>query len=112
MQIDEIVSVIPPMAVFDTSACHAKYAIFRDAPLDDIIAFAKENPEVFIFPFATKSVEEMHDYSKLRYYPWDLKMNILQRVYVGNLEPIESAIRQYVAAHFVGLKSEEVSSVR
>lgn len=80
-----------------------KYAIMRDKTAAEIVAFAKKNYRkrlsIFIFPVATKSPEECHDYNFLlpsfrRKASW--RSRVVLPFYFGNLEPMESAIRQYV----------------
>jgi hypothetical protein len=43
----------------------AKYAVLKDRSAEEIRNFVVVHPGVFVFPFATKTVEECHDYTEL-----------------------------------------------
>lgn len=79
-----------------------KYAILCDRDLDQVVAYAAANPEVFIFPFATKGIAETADLSSLmdpplvdQYGDW-----IVEPIYIGNLRPISAAIELIVRHAF------------
>ena len=43
----------------------AKYAVLKNKSVEEIRAFVVAHPKVYVFPFATKTVEECCDYTEL-----------------------------------------------
>lgn len=66
------------------------YAILCDRTAAEIVAWAESHPDCFVFPFATKSVAEAGDYSRVR------SPNVAMACYVGNLSAPADAIRVIV----------------
>lgn len=79
-----------------------KYAILCDRTLEQIVAYAKANSNVYVFPFDTKRVEDVSDKSALMKRPLvDLYGDwIVQPMYIGNLRPIGDAIDVVIHAGF------------
>lgn len=67
------------------------YAILCDRSAAELMEWSDEHPDCFVFPFATKSVAETFDYSRLR------SLRIAMPTYVGNLSEPAVAIRAIVA---------------
>lgn len=62
----------------------ARYAVLRDKSVEEIQAFAIRNPNCFVFTFATKTVEECHDYTDLNGLgAYD---HVVQPLYIGNFK--------------------------
>ena len=85
-----IIHVTPPQY-------RPQYAILRDRSRQEVVAFARKHPDCLVFPFVTGPIENCPDYRRL-FRNWDhVRMRIAKPMYVGNLEPMEDAIRQIVA---------------
>jgi hypothetical protein len=90
-----------PLRVVDVSSLappyRPQYAILRDKPRQEVVAFARKHPDCFVFPFVTGPVDHCPDYRWL-FRKWDsIRMRIAKPIYVGNLEPMEEAMRQIVS---------------
>lgn len=73
-----------------------EYIILRDKTRKEVLAVARNNPRVFIFPFATGKVEDVPDYRWLKRSGDESRSYIVMPIYVGNLTPTEDAIQQIV----------------
>jgi hypothetical protein len=80
-----------------------RYAILRDKTAEEVLDFAKRHKKVFVFVFATKSIDECPDYSALDpvqhpdlYCSSDDLSHIVQPHYVGNFVEPENAIQEIV----------------
>lgn len=87
-----------------------KFAILKDKSAREIVAFAKAHPHVFVFPFWTKGVEEMPNYRRMMRRPLTMEERIVQPMYIGNLDPIDEAIRQIIA-HALQTPIEECDEI-
>ena len=79
---------------------HSEYMILRDKTCNEVMATARRNPGVWIFPFATGAVEDAPDYRWLR-KRWDPAYELVAAPwYLGNFarEDIEPLIRRIVVA--------------
>ena len=87
----------------------AKYAVLRDRSCREVMALARRNPDVWLFPFVTGAVEDCPNYRWLgRAARRDARYRlVVQPMYVGNLSPVEAAIEQ-VVANALGPDREEV----
>jgi hypothetical protein len=81
-----------------------EYAILKDKSAEEVIQFAKRHRKVFVFVFATKSVDECPDYSLLAppddpdlVFDPDLD-HVVQPQYIGHFVDPEDAIQQIVKA--------------
>jgi hypothetical protein len=62
------------------------YAILKDASVHEIRMFAIAHPRVFVFPFATKAVEDCHDYTELGNGETVFD-HVVAPLYIGNFKP-------------------------
>jgi hypothetical protein len=83
-----------------------KYHIMRDPTVDEIREYAEANPKVFIFPFATKTVEEVFDYSDLGNGS-EVFSHVVQPFYIGNFEDKEAIIKDWVYRTFAFTDDEK-----
>lgn len=77
-----------------------QYAILRDKTRKEVRDFARKHPRCFVFPFITVAPEDCFDYRGLHRKGDPESMYIVKPFYVGNLEPMEDMIRQYVSFAF------------
>jgi hypothetical protein len=92
------------------SVYRPKYAKLLNKSCDEVIGFARSHRDMFVFPFITLPVGECGDYNALKEV--DDLPHIAPPIYVGNLKPMDSAIRQ-IMENTLGLElseCEEVSS--
>jgi hypothetical protein len=61
----------------------AKYAVLKDKSVEEIRNFAIGHPGVFVFPFATKAVEECADYTALGSVE-AIYDHLVMPMYIGN----------------------------
>jgi hypothetical protein len=102
--IRKIVTVTPHVApVYRPSP--PSYAILINRSKAEVLAFAADHPECFVFPFVTLPPEEAPDYRRLYRKDDPRRDFIVQPMYVGNLRPQGSAIRQLVE-YALGCKLE------
>ncbi len=73
-----------------------EYIILRDKTRKEVLAVARQNPRVFVFPFATGKVEDVPDYRWLKRTGDESRSYIVMPMYVGNLTPVEDAIQTIV----------------
>ena len=79
-----------------------RYAILTNPTAAEVEAYATAHPDVYVFTFATRTVEECPDYSALDpptepdvlAPAWQTR--VVQPFYVGNLNP-EVAIREFIS---------------
>lgn len=76
-----------------------KYSVIRDRSADEIESYAKANPGVLVFVFATGLIENCPDYSGLEpptkpddFAP-EWKIRVVSPSYVGNFKEPEAVIR-------------------
>jgi hypothetical protein len=90
----------------DAPSYQPRYAILRNKSAAEVEDFARTHPRVFVFAFATLSIEDCPDYSSLappdepdimmpehRHY-------IVQPMYLGNFDEPEKAIRSVIEQVF------------
>ena len=87
----------------------AKYIVLRNCSCREVMATARKNPDVWIFPFVTRTIGECPNYTWLgRTAKHDARYSlVVQPLWIGNLKPVESAIEQIVA-RTLGTEREEV----
>ena len=71
-------------------APETQIAILCDRTLREVLHFASEHPRCFVFPFYTKTVDEVPDLSSLG----ESEDHIVVPHYVGNFSSIRSVISQ------------------
>ena len=76
-----------------------EYAILYDRTVEYIVEYADANPEVFIFPVATKSADASYTYSTLLEHPLVDKYGdwIVVPIYVDRL-PVGFTVQQIIEA--------------
>lgn len=77
-----------------------EYIILRDKTCNEVMATARRNPGVWIFPFATGAVEDAPDYRWIRKRRDPAYELVTAPWYLGNFarEDIEPLIRRIVVA--------------
>lgn len=87
----------------------AKYIVLRNCSCREVMATARKNPNVWVFPFVTHTVGECPNYTWLgRMAKRDARYSLVVRpLWIGNLKPVESAIEQIVV-RTLGTDCEEV----
>ena len=86
LKIEKIVNV----ALELPSPLKTLYAVLCDRSLEAVEEFSTTHPLCFVFPFYTKALDDVPDYSAIA------SNHILQPYYVGNLSNVNSAIHQIV----------------
>ena len=84
-----------------------RYMALRDKIRREVLAAARANPGVFVFPFATGRPEDAPDYRWLARRGQGWRDHIVRPIYVGNLRPVDQAISQIITLT-LGSDAEEV----
>lgn len=79
-----------------------EYAIMCDRTMAELLAYSAAHPGCFVFPFCTRSVEDVDDFSALS------SDYIAVPLYVGNMDYPASVIRQVVDVHLGPLKPDAI----
>lgn len=87
-----------------------RFAVLCDRTKDELEHFAADHPGVFVFPFCTKSVEDVPDYNGLAcrdaFASYLDSSHIVQPFYVGNIRP-KAFISQIIAIWLKGCEPTE-----
>lgn len=93
--VDVNLTIMPPFKI-------VRYSVLRNKTAAEVEAYARAHPRVFVFPFATKTVDECPDYSALAppadgsVLPPSWKDHVTQPMYVGNFDNPEEAIQKFL----------------
>jgi len=89
-----------------------KYSVLRDTSVEEIRSFAETHPQVFIFVFATSTVEECHDYNELSGGE-EIFWHVFKPYYIGNFsaEDQEQIIKEFIQRSFF-FTDDEVIEVK
>jgi hypothetical protein len=87
-------TVLPPPVI--------RYAVLRNKTAAEVEAYARAHPRIFVFPFATKTVDECPDYSSLAppadgsTLPPSWRDYVVNPMYIGNFDDPEDVIQEFV----------------
>lgn len=94
----QIITVDIGDMILSGSTYRPKYAVLMNRTRQQIVAFARAHPKVFVFPFVSLPPESCPDYRWLRRKDCAIRDHIVQPMDVGNLKPMDEAIRQIIVA--------------
>ncbi len=77
-----------------------EYIVLRNKTLRQIRRVARQNLGVWIYPFCTGKVKDVPNYSGFQRRGKPEDSYILQPLYVGNLKPVDDAIREILTHAF------------
>jgi hypothetical protein len=101
-------AVVVDVSARPTPPPRLKYAVVLNKTRKELLTAARANPDVMIIPFVTGPASRVPDYRWLSRTGDAGRGNLLLPIYVGNLRPWRSAVRQIVAKLMEPHDSEEV----